>query len=402
MTATRDTGAATQRLRDPKRMDRGGLALLSLSHMFDDINQSAVPAMLPFFIAAHDLSYSAAAGLVLAVTVSSSVLQPLLGQLSDRRSAPWLAPLGVLLAGAGVALSTIMPSYLLIALAIGVTGIGVAAFHPEAARFANRVAGERRAGGMSIFSLGGNLGFAVGPAITTPLLLAFGLQGGLFLALPAAVVAAILAWQMPRFQVQPQVTGRGTAAAGRRDAWGPFVRLTGAVVGRSIVFYGLNTFIPLYWRDDLHQSAGAAGMALTILFTGGAVGTLLGGWLADQYGRLRVVLGSLAMLSASLFAFASVQDVTLATLLLIPMGVALNAPSSVVVVMGQEYLPNRVGTASGVTLGLAVSVGGLIAPLLGHVADNQGIGAVLTLLVFVPLVAMLFAATLPREKRAGA
>ncbi len=404
VTLSRETTVELPRPVEPRQMDRGALALLCIGHMFDDINQGAIPAMLPLFVAEHNLSYSAAAGLVLAVTVSSSVLQPLLGQLSDRHSAPWLVPVGLLFAGGGVAIATLMPTYLLIALAIGLTGLGVAAFHPEAARFANRAAGARRATGMSVFSLGGNLGFAVGPLITTPLLLAFGLRGGLFLAVPASAMALILAWQIPRFVFNPQV-GAGKAAATptiRPDAWGPFIRLTGAVVSRSIVFFGLNTFIPLYWQDGLHQPVAAGGLALTILFTSGAVGTLLGGWVADRYGQRLVILTAMGALSAALVAFVSLHDVAIVTLLLVPLGLALNAPSSVMVVMGQGYLPNRIGTASGVTLGLAVSVGGVVAPLLGRVADVYGIQSVLTILVFVPLLAIAFAATLPKEKHVPA
>jgi len=395
------TSPEAARAADPKKMDGAALAMLCVGHMLDDVNQGAIPAMLPYFIAAHDLSYSAAAGLVLAVTVSSSVLQPFLGQFSDRHSAPWLVPAGLFLAGAGVALSTLMPTYLLIALSIGLSGLGVAAFHPEAARFANLAAGARRATGMSVFSLGGNLGFAVGPLVTTALLLAFGLRGGLFLAIPATAMALLIAWQLPRFTARPRLShGKGIAAASRGgDAWGPFLRLTGAVVTRSIVFFGLNTFIPLYWQDVLHQPTGAGGLALTVLFTAGAVGTLAGGWLSDRHGRRLVVLSAMAVLALGLVAFVLVQDVAMATLLLVPLGLALNAPSSVMVVMGQEYLPTRVGTASGVTLGLAVSVGGLAAPLLGHMADTYGIHAVLSLLAVLPVLAIGFAATLPRSMR---
>ena len=399
MTLGRDTVASPSKHSGTRETDQRGLILLSMSHMFDDVNQGAIPAMLPFFILAHNLSYSAAAGLVLALTVSSSVLQPFLGQFSDRHSAPWLAPAGVFIAGAGVALSSIMPSYLLIALAIGFSGIGVAAFHPEASRFANYASGARRATGMSIFALGGNLGFAVGPALTTSLLLVFGLHGGLFLIVPPVAMALILTSQLPRYLSRAPQSGAGKAAmarATRPDDWGPFVRLTGAVVSRSIIFYGLNTFVPLYWLNVLHQPEAVGGMALTILFTAGAVGTLLGGWSADRYGRRTVVLVSLVMLSVVLGVFVSIHDVALLTALLVPLGMTLNASSSVMVVMGQEYLPNRIGTASGVTMGLAVSVGGFAAPFLGHVADSSGIPAVFNLLVFLPLLAIAFAATLPR------
>ncbi len=389
----------------PRQMDKGSLGLLCLGHMFDDVNQGALPAMLPFFIAVHNLSYSAAAGLVLALTVSSSVLQPLLGEFSDRRSAPWLVPLGLFLAGTGIAFSSVMPNYLLIALAIGIAGVGVAAFHPEAARFANYASGAQRATGMSVFSLGGNMGFALGPILGSAVMVAFGLHGGWMLAAPPAIVALILASQLPRFQRHRAAAIARQAAAARTarpDQWGPFLRLTAAIISRSIIFYGLNTFIPLYWRDVLHESAAAGGIALGTMFACGAVGTLLGGWMADRYGRRRVVISTLILLAACIFGFVSLHDPIQLTLVLIPMGLMLNAPSSIMVVMGQEFLPNRIGTASGVTLGLAVSVGGLIAPVLGGIADSYGIPTVLTLLIFVPLVAVLFTATVPSQESARA
>lgn len=386
-----------------RQMDRGSLALLGLGHLFDDINQGALPAMLPFFIMAHNLSYTAAAGLMLALTVSSSILQPLLGEFSDRHSAPWLVPAGLLVAGTGIALSGLMPDYFLIALCIGTAGVGVAAFHPEAARFANYASGEQRATGMSIFSLGGNLGFALGPLLGSLVMATLGLGSSWVLAIPPAIMALAIAVQLPRFHRHRAASAReaSTSRVVRKDRWGPFLRLTGAIVSRSILFYGLNTFVPLYWRDDFRESAAAGGIALSIMFTCGAIGTLAGGWLADRYGRLRVVLTSLIVLAVSIFIFTRISDPVLATVFLVPVGLALNAPSSVMVVMGQEYLPNRIGTASGVTLGLAVSVGGLLAPLLGGIADSYGIHTALTLLVAVPLVAFAFTATLPAAAERG-
>jgi FSR family fosmidomycin resistance protein-like MFS transporter len=398
-----ETSVDAHSARGARQMDGRGLALLSLSHLSDDIFQGAIPILIPFFIVAHNLSYAEAGGLMLAMTVSSSVVQPFLGQFSDRHSAPWLVPAGLLLAGSGVALSCLMPTYLSIALAIGACGIGVAAFHPEAARFANYAGGPRQATAMSIFSLGGNLGLATGPLLATPLLLIFGLRGGVFLFVPTALMALVMARQIPRFVSGPRgaIGSSGAAHKAGKDHWGPFARLTGVIISRSVLFYGLDTFIPLYWQDVLHQPVAAGSMALTILFVFGAGGTLLGGWLADRYGRRRVVLVSMAVLGVMLAAFVSVRDPLVATLLLVPIGMALFAPGSVMVVMGQEYLPNRIGTASGVTQGLALSMGGLAAPLLGQIADLNGIPAVLTLLAFVPLVAIAFGATLPSGKRAA-
>ena len=138
--------------------------------MFTDIAQGSVPALLPFLKAADHLSLAALSALVLAATISSSVIQPLFGHVSDRVSLPWLMPLGPALGGLGIALAGFAPSYGLTFAAIVLSGLGVAAFHPEGSRFANYVSGARRARGMSLFSVGGNIGFALGPVLVTPLL----------------------------------------------------------------------------------------------------------------------------------------------------------------------------------------------------------------------------------------
>src|SRR5258708_3722558 len=181
-------------------MDRVTLGLLSAGHFSVDPSRGAVPAMLPFFSRERHRSYAAAAGLVLPQTVSSSVLQALFGQLTDRRPAPWLLPAGVAVAGLGLGAAALAPTYGLIWLAIAVSGVGIAAFHPEGARYANYASGARRATGMSIFSVGGNGGFAAGPVLATPLLLLLGLRGGWAIGLVPVAVALALALSLRRIE----------------------------------------------------------------------------------------------------------------------------------------------------------------------------------------------------------
>jgi FSR family fosmidomycin resistance protein-like MFS transporter len=378
-------------------MRRRAIAFLAAAHLFDDLNQGVVPALLPFFIAERRYTIAAAGGLVLAATLTSSVLQPLFGLLADRRGAPWLVPSGLFVAGAGVAAAGLAPTYPLAFLSVAVSGVGVAAFHPEAARQVYAASGAKRATAMSLFGVGGNAGFAIGPALATPLQIAFGLKGTVFLIIPVLVMAVVL------------LLGHSAAAGGRpaaarlhgapedSDRWAPFARLSGAVVCRAIVFYGLNTFIPLYWITRFARSKSEAAAALTVMLTTGVVGTLAGGWLADRFGRRVVISGSLTALFPLLVLLVAAQSAAAALLLLVPIGLALFAPFSVMTVLGQEYLPGRVGTASGVTVGLAVSLGGLAAPILGRIADLHGVRAALAALVFVPLVGAAIAFTLPRE-----
>ena len=384
-------------------MDRPSIVIVAIGHVFCDLCQGAIPALLPFFVIERHFSYAAAAGLILAANLASSIIQPLFGQFADRQSAPWLMPVGLLVAGTGLALASIAPSYWLIALSVALSGIGIAAFHPEAARLINAASGDRKATSMSIFSIGGNAGFALGPLVVTALLLALGLKSAALLLIPIVVMALVLVRAFRHFSVykssdkeKKHINVRNIHHA---DRWGAFAHLTATIVCRSIIFYGLNTFLPLYWVVVLHQSKAAGGIALTIMLAAGIIGTFIGGQLADRYGRRVIVITGLGMLIPLLLAFVTVGtgNSAVALVLLILVGLALYAPFSVMVVMGQEYLPNHVGTASGVTLGLAITVGGIVAPVLGHVADLYGIHTALVVLACVPLLATVLACTLPRS-----
>ena len=373
------------------------IALLSAAHLFDDLNQGVIPALIPFFIAERGFTIAAAAGLVLAGNLASSVLQPLFGQLADRMSAPWLVPGGLLLAGLGVAATGLAPTYMLALAAAAVSGIGVAAFHPEAARQVYVNSGARRATAMSLFAVGGNLGFAVGPALATPIQIARGLRGTIVFAVPALVMALVLLLISRRTSSDGPAKTSDVSRLPGADRWAPFSRLTGAIISRAVVFYGLNTFIPLYWIHVFGRSKSAGAAALTTMLLSGVAGTLAGGWLADRMGRRVVVLGSMVALAPLLLAFVSISSPVAALALLALIGLALYAPFSVMTVMGQEYLPSRIGTASGVTIGLAVTLGGLAAPLLGHFADIHGVRAAVSLLVAVPIVGAIATFTLPRD-----
>ena len=378
------------------------LGTLLLGHLTTDLAQGMIPALLPFFIAERGLSFAAAGGLVLAATVASSIVQPLFGYFADRRPSPWLVPAGVAAAGIGIGLAGVAPTYPLIAAAVAFHGLGVAAFHPEGSRAAAYASGERRATGMSIFSTGGNLGMATGPLVITPLVLALGLKATLVPLLPILLIAGFLVTQLaaPRrpssFLSCP--LRRRRSGAGPVGTVRPAGRRGRDPVGR---LHRPRHFLPLVFVGVLGTSKARGATALSILLGTGVIGTLAGGRLADRYGRRIVLLVGMTALAPLLFALASARDPRVATALLVPVALALYLPFSVLVVMGQEYLPNHVGTASGVTLGLAVTAGGLAAPILGAVADRWGIGAPLLVVSALPLLAVALALTLP-DSRAGA
>ena len=387
-----------------RRLDRGAIGALASGHLAVDFAQGAVPAMLPFFVQERHFSYAAAAGLVLAQSVSSSVVQPLFGRLADRWPLPWLMPAGVALSGLGLGAAGLLPHYTSVWLAIAVGGIGVAALHPEAARYANYASGGQRSTGLAVFQIGGIAGFALGPALATPLLLALGLNGSWALALPGLAIAAVLTGRLPRIHHHRQAAvmevGRRQAAR-EPDRVGAFARLTATMLVRAIVFYGLNTFIPLYWIAVLHQSKAAGGAALTVLLVAGGFGTLLGGRLAERHSRRALIATGCGLIAPLIVLLVLTTSPWLAVGLLVPLAVALYVPTSPLVLSGQEYLPSSMGTASGVTLGLAVSVGGVVTPGLGAIADHVGLRPTLLLLAVLPVAMVALALTLPDPRRPG-
>ena len=384
-------------------VDRRAMTGLSVGHAITDMSQGAVPALLPFLIDARGYSYAAASALVLASTVSSSVVQPLFGLLSDRAAMAWVIPLGVLLSGLGLAGVGVAPTYELTLLAVLVSGLGVAAFHPEGSRYANYVSGRRRATGMARFGVGGNVGFALGPIVTTPIVLAFGLSGTLVLALPAALCAAVLLRELPRLRgfapASPAVEEGHDPAD--EDQWGPFVRLGGVILMRTFFYFGLSTFVALYFVAELDASNAEANAALAVLLFAGALGTLAGGPLADRYGRRAFLLATTSVLAPLAFLFLA-SGPLVATAVLALIGAATISTFSLTTLMGQEYLPRRIGLASGVTLGLAIGLGGVGAGLFGLLADRVGVRSTLEIVALLPLLALPLVLSLPRHTRAEA
>lgn len=411
-------------------MDKKKILLLSLGHLSCDVNGGALPAVLPFLRASYGLSYQATGGLMFAYSCLSSIIQPLFGWLSDRFSKPWFIPLGVLLAGCGLAAVGFMSDYWAIFAAIAVSGVGAALFHPEGARYANKVSGQSKGVGLSIFSIGGNSGFVLGPLLVTGCVGYFGMSGTAVFACLAVCMAAILLWQIVHMTglatgatVVPVPSAPPTeSAAGKtpqadaapvapvaggadkdseilgRNNWREFSKLTVAIVARSTLFVGFNTFIPLYWVSAFGQSKAAGALALTFFCTCGVISNIIGGLLSDRYGCIRIIRLAFVLMAPVVFAFSLAGNLYAAFALLPFLGFVLYAPFSSLVVLGQKLLARNIGFASGVTLGLATSMGGMAAPCLGWIADNYGLARAIQCLGLVAVLGALFAFLLSSSK----
>jgi FSR family fosmidomycin resistance protein-like MFS transporter len=381
-------------------IDRRAIATLAAGHGCVDFVQSAVAALLPFLIHDRGWSYTAAGALLLVLQGAASLPQPLFGLLADRRSLPWLLPASVAVAGIGIAAVGATGSATATFLAVAVVGLGSGAYHPEGARWASYVSGVRRASGMSLYSVGGTLGCVLGPLLVAPLVLTLGLRGVACLLVPLLLAAGLLARELPHVR-SFHPTRRAAAAEGAEalgDRWRPFGRTAGIVSLRTGIYFGLQGFVPVWFVHRFGSSTGFGDGALTAVLVSGVLGTIVGGRVADRIGRRRVVILCSLLLAPLLLAFALSASEPLALALLVAGGFFVTASYPTSVVLGQSFLPARIGVASGMLLGASAGVGGAVAALLGVLADAAGLRAVLLVLAAIPLAELALALGLPREE----
>jgi FSR family fosmidomycin resistance protein-like MFS transporter len=277
-------------------------------------------------------------------------------------------------------------------LLVVVSGLGIAAYHPEGSKFAAYVSGRRRASGMSAFSIGGNVGFALGPVIATPLVLAFGLEGGLLLALPGLLIAGLILREARylRAFVPPRQRAQQPVGRDRRGALG---LLLGVIAFRSLAWFGLVTFVPL-WAVSLGRSEAYGNQLLALMLLAGGLGTVVAGPAADRFGRRPVLLASLLATGPLIVVFVALGG-AVGAIALAGVGVCVIGTFGVTMVMSQEYLPRHIGLASGLSIGLSIGIGGVAAVGLGALADTVDLRTSLYVCAAAPVAALVLAALLP-------
>ncbi len=374
------------------------LALLAMGHLVIDTNQGALPAILPFLREAFALSYAAAGTIMLVANLTSSVIQPLFGYFSDQTSRRWLLPVAVLVSGVGLALTGVAPSYAAVLALVMITGFGVAVYHPEGFKTASHVAGERKATGLSFFSVGGNVGIALGPPIITALVTGFGLAGSLGMLLPSLIVAGLLSVSLPGFSGPAPETAAVTRADDQRPMAGAMALLILVVTFRSWTSLGLTTFVPFFYIDSLKADPQVVGPLLFVFLGAGALGTLVAGPLADRWGSLRFMRIVFVLATPLALGFLLARGLW-AFLLLGAAGFVLISTFSISVVLAQAYLPRNLGMAAGLIVGFAIGTGGLGVTLLGLLADHWGLPLALGITAVMPFLGFIASLFLPEPRR---
>jgi len=395
-------------------VNRRILVALSYGHLATDLSQGAVPALLPVFQSRYHLSYLALGLVVLIANVSSSVIQPAFGMLSDRIKLHWLMPAGALVAGVGIALAVLARHYAMMVGMIFFSGLGVAAFHPEGYKSASLASGERRATGMSYFSAGGNLGYGLGPAAASVAISLWG-EYGICYIIPFAIAAALVLWRtVSPWAASARADIADIAAAtpaGRRaqrvpaassgaGAGGILALLVTYVILRSWISTNTSSYIPLYFTGVRHMAPTYGGVVVSVFLGSGAIGTLLGGIAADRWGHRRMLVLSMLILPPFLWAIPRLAGAWPLLAALIS-GMAVVSTFAVAMVMAQALFPQRVGLVSGLIIGFAVGMGGVGVTALGGIADRWGVLRAMDVTTLLPFAAAAVALLLPGESPSG-
>jgi MFS transporter, FSR family, fosmidomycin resistance protein len=386
------------------KMNLKALVILSAGHMVADFNQGALPILLPFFKESLHLSYTTAGIILLFGNLTSSVIQPAFGYLSDRRFYGWVLPLSPLIACLGLSVTGFITSYPLLLACVVVMGFGVASYHPEGFKTAHFFTGEKKATGMSFFQVGGNLGVAVGPILALALVTRFGMKGTIGMVLPGAAMGIILLL----FLSQLTTPVKNAYAEKKKSKAEPLSRreltslviLISLVTVRSWIQLGLVSYIPFYYIDYLKGDPLYAGKLVSTFLLAGAFGTLVGAPLADRWGHKRFVLITLFLMFPLLLLFYNSTGWWSFIFVGIS-GMVLVSSFSTTVVMAQVILPHHLGMVSGLMVGFAIGAGGVGVTFLGTIADAWGVPMAMKTILATPLLTsfLVFLLEYPPKKQ---
>ena len=379
-------------------MINGLLWFLSLGHLIVDLGQGILPILTPILTKSLNLSYFQVGIVVLAFTFSSAIIQPVFGVLSDRYSMPWLMPLSLFLSGFGLALTGVVHSYGLLLLAVLISGIGVAGYHPEGSKLAHFLSEDSKAGSaMAVFSVGGNLGYGLGPVFAMFVLSFAGLKSVQGVIIPGILGAILFLFLLPRFKrilAERSVHAKKAQVqrSGRSNKVGSLVILMLYVTVRSWIQSGLVYFIPFYFPS--FRGIASPEYLVSVFLIAGAVGTILGGPFADRFGGRNGLLVSMGICLLAVYPFLHLSGVSVPILAFLA-GAALISTFSTTVVFGQRLLPNNIGLASGLLLGFGVGMGSIGVTLLGAVADRIGLLWTMNIISILPILGLILAIVLP-------
>jgi FSR family fosmidomycin resistance protein-like MFS transporter len=377
------------------------LAGISFSHFLNDTMQSLIASVYPILKDAYSLNFAQIGMITLAFQFTASLLQPVVGHVTDKKAQPFSLAIGMGSTFVGLLLLSIASTYPSILIAAALVGLGSAVFHPESARIARLASGGRYGFAQSVFQLGGSFGTSMGPVLAALIVVPFG-QPSIAWFSSIAFVAIIVLWRIGMWY-RPQISAKKAASvAAHPDA--PDSRrvvialavLVALLFSKQLYVSSLSSYYIFYLIDKFHVSTQTAQLYLFIFLAANAVGAFLGGPLGDRFGRKIVIW--ISVLGALPFTLAlPYVGLHLGAVLTVCIGLVLSSTTSSIIVFAQELVPHRFGMISGMFFGVAFGIGGLGAAALGKLADTTSIGFVYQVCAFLPAIGLL-AAFLPNMK----
>jgi len=371
-------------------MEKIPLLLLFLGHVAVDASQGILPVVVVKLKDVFELSYFQVGIMMMILNLTSSVIQPLFGYISDCFRTGWFIPVGVLWTALAMGLLGWSPNYMTALLLVGFAGLGTAAYHPRAMMAVYLVSGDKRGFGTAVFSAGGNLGFALGPVIGSLLVLGFGLYATVGLVpLGLLIFLAIVLYPGDFMRRESKKKSRSTQQvdhAALPIPWVPLIAVFLIVTLRAWVYMSAITYLPMLFQGQGIQLKSGS-LILTTFLACGAVAGLYGGHLSDKIGRKRVIVGT-SLVYPILAALMLLTEGPWVWVFAGASGAALLASYSVTVVLTQELLPHYLGLASGLILGLGFGTGGLGTAFSGYLADMFGLYTTFWIMAVAPLLAV--------------
>ncbi|MCQ6279847.1 MFS transporter [Bacillus sp. EB600] len=400
-----------QAILSAKKADTSGstiykiLFIIGLCHLLNDALQAVVPAMFPILEKSMGLSYTQLGLIAFSLNMVSSVMQPVIGLFTDRKPKPFALPIGLSATLAGVLGLAFSPGFGWVVLSVMFIGIGSAVFHPEGSRVAHMAAGTRRGLAQSIYQVGGNTGQALAPLITALILVPLGQIGASWFAFVAAIAVILLVyianWYNQRLVSSSKSNQMKSAvqadkkglAKGVKNA---LVLILLLIFARSWYISGMTNFYTFYAIHKYGMTIKESQLFLFAFLVAGAIGTFFGGPLSDRFGKKKII--SFSMLATIPFSLLlPFMPATVAFIFLLFTGFILMTSFSVTVVYAQELVPGKIGTMSGLTVGLAFGMGAIGSVGLGYIADLIGMPTMISTIGILPLIG-LTAFLLPADK----
>ena len=383
------------------------LMIMGLCHLLNDSIQSVIPAMFPVLGKSMGLSFTQLGFIAFSLNIVSSIMQPFIGALSDKKPMPFALPIGMTSTLLGVIGLALAPNYSLVLISVLFIGLGSAVFHPEGSRVAHMAAGSRRGLAQSIYQVGGNSGQALAPLITALILVPLGQIGAAWFSIVAAIAVLLLSyiavWYSKRLKelnkqihVKKEIITNPSGKISKNILF-TLILILFLIFARSWYVAGITNYYAFFAMEQYQMSIQTAQIFLFAFLVSGALGTFFGGPLADKFGKRNIIIISI-LGSAPFSILIPFVSATISFILLLLTGFILMASFSVTVIYAQELVPGKVGTMAGLTVGLAFGMGAIGSIVLGVMADHLGLLLILTFTGFLPVLGAL-AFLLPADRK---